>query len=314
MSAAASGWARTAESGSIAALRTGAWIDRHLGRAPLRALLHPIAGYFWLRRPGLRQASRAWLEAVTEHAEGRRALGGTPRARDAYRHIHEFATQLLDRMVLWGGGFDTLEITHEGSEHLFELARRRQGALLIGSHLGSFDLLRLLAGRYGLRVNVLMYTEHAERITGFFERLDPGSRLRVLRLDPGSLRTGFEVKACIDRGEFVGILADRLPPAGREIPAEVPFLGRPAAFPLSPFRLAIALGCPALAAGCVRTGPGRYHASVSFIARGGRVPRGERDGRAREALEAYVAALERAALRAPLQWFNFYDYFAGARP
>jgi predicted LPLAT superfamily acyltransferase len=307
-------WTSLAESGSIAALRAMAWFHRRFGRAPSRALLHPIAGYFWLRRGAVRRASRAWFEAVAATPEGRRALGRGARARDSYAHLHEFATQLLDRLVLWGGGIDTLRITHEGSEHLFDLARRGRGALLLGSHLGSFDLLRLLAGRHGLRVSVLMYTEHAERITSFFERLAPGSAVRVLRLDPGSLRTGFEIRACLERGEFVGILADRLPPGGRERPARVPFLGRSAAFPLSPFRLAATLGCPALVALCTRTGPGSYHASVAFVTRGERAPRAEREKRAREALLAYVAALERAALRAPRQWFNFYDYFGEGSP
>jgi predicted LPLAT superfamily acyltransferase len=291
-------------------MRFMAWLQRRLGRGLCLALLHPIAAYFWLRRPGVRRASRSWFDAVAAHPDGRATLPRGARARDSYRHLHEFAVQLFDRLVMWGGGFDTLEITHEGSDHLFELAREGRGALLIGSHLGSFDLLRLLAGRHGLRVNVLMYTEQAERITAFFERIDPESCVRVLRLDPASLRTGFEIKACVERGEFVGILADRVPPAGRERPLTLPFAGRSAAFPLSPFRLAVALGCPALVALCVRTGEARYHASVAYLSRGERAPRAEHAKRSRELLEAYVAALERTALRAPWQWFNFYDFFA----
>jgi predicted LPLAT superfamily acyltransferase len=39
------------------------------------------------------------------------------------------------------------------------------------------------------------------------------------------------------------------------------------------------------------------------------VPRRERDKIARETLEAWVRRLEHFALRSPMQWFNFYDFY-----
>jgi len=303
-------WAGLAERGSMAGIRLMAGIYRLLGRRVAQALLHPVVAYFYLRERTSRAASRRYLEAVWARPEGRRALGRRPGPLSPYRHYHEFAVQILDRMVLWGGGFDHFRMDHRGGEHLFALARQRRGGLLLGAHLGSFDMARQLASEHGLSLNVVMFTAHAERINRFFEQLDPTSRVRVLQLDPDSVKTAFAIKACLDRGELVGILADRVPAGGREEPLVVEFLGRPAAFPRSPFLLACLLGCPAFVSVCVREGDARYRTTVEPLPPGRRRPRRERAKEAEALARAYARYLEATCLRHPYQWFNFYDVWS----
>jgi predicted LPLAT superfamily acyltransferase len=295
-----------AERGSLAALRLGARIYQLLGRRVVLALLYPIAAYFFVRERS-RSASHRYLARVWAHPEGRKHLPGPPGFFAPFWHYHEFAVQILDRVVLWGGGLSQLRMDHAGSEHLFALQREGRGALLLGAHLGSYDMPRQLAGTYGLVLNAVMFTAHAERINRFFEQLDPSSRVRVLSLEPGSLRTAFDVKACLDRGELVGILADRVPAGSGETPIVLDFLGREMAFPLSPFRLACMLGCPVLLSLCVRKGDAHYETVVRPIGGGAKVPRHEREKAAVELARAYVQGLEDACVRHPYQWFNFYD-------
>lgn len=307
-------WAAFAERGSRLAIRLMAGLYRALGRRTCRRLLAPIAAYFALTDGATRRASRDYLRAVAGTPEGRAALGrGRPGFRDVLRHLHEFAVNLFDRMVAWGGGLGNVAFEHTGSEHLFRLAREGRGGLLVGSHLGSFDMMRLLAGRYGLTINVLMFTRHAERVNAFFEELDPESRVRVIQMDPGSVRTAFQVRACLGRGEFVGILADRPDQGVRERAHATRFLGREALFPLRPFLLAALLGAPLLLAVCVRRGESRYFAVVEPLWEPRPVPRAEREACAHELAERYVRRLEARCLEAPFQWFNFYDFWAPAR-
>jgi predicted LPLAT superfamily acyltransferase len=307
MSAVADGWSRRAERGSMAAMRLVVWTHRALGPSVARALLELAVLYYYVRERAWRGASRRHLAAVWSRPEGRAALGREPGPFAPLRHYREFAQQAYDRMLLWGGGLDLFQLEHEGSEHLFQLARDRRGALLLGAHLGSFDVARTLAKQYGIVLNVVMFTAHAERINRLFEELDPESRLRVVPLEPGSVNTAFAIKACLDRGELVGILADRIPVGAREEPIWVDFVGRRFPFPRSPFLLACLLGCPTLVSLCVRTGPGRYFERVTQIDAGRRWPRAERDKRAEELAHAYARELEAAALRHPYQWFNFFD-------
>lgn len=305
-------WARLAERGTAGAVRFISWVYRVLGRRFCAALIYPTVVWFYVRERAWQGASRRYLEDVWSHPEGKRALGRRPGALTPLRHFREFAGQFLDRMVLWGGGIDHFHIEHSGSRHLFELARRKRGGMLLGAHLGSFDMARTLAKEYGLVLNVVMFTENSERVTRLFEELDPESRVQVLAIHPDSMQTAFEIKACIDRGELVGMLADRVPPGSRERPVVVDFLGRPSEFPASPFRLACLLGCPTFVSLCVRTGAERYRASVEQLWEGGALPRPEREKQARELAQAYVGHLERSCLRHPHQWFNFYDIGEGS--
>ena len=139
---------------------------------------------------------------------GAAALGHPPSLRDSFRHYREFGLAVLDRLRFTLGAED-IEIVLRGEECLAALIADKRGAILLGAHLGSFDALRVLAERTGVVVNVMMVTRHA-RINALLRRLNPAADLRVLEAGPGAGDTVFRLKACLERGEFVSILGDRI--------------------------------------------------------------------------------------------------------
>jgi len=301
-------WGGIPERGSIAALRVLLALYRTLGRRACLVILHFIAIYFTLLAGGARRASRLYLETLWATDEGKRALGHAPGLRHVLRHIHEFSINIFDRLVSWSGDLGELRFEHRGSEVLFDLAASGNGAFLIGAHQGSFDMMRLLADKHEMTVNVLMFTKHATRINTFFEQLDPTSRVRVLEIEPGSLKTAFAIRECIARGEFVGILADRIHPGARDRPLLVDFLGRRTPFSLAPFVLASVIGCPVVHTQCIRLDERTYESSATVLT-DGLDPRLPRRRKAEALLRAFVAEIEATCLRAPYQWFNFFDYW-----
>jgi predicted LPLAT superfamily acyltransferase len=302
-------WTQLAESGTSRALRSGTRIARAVGPRAMTLLLWPVAAYFVLRATPVRRASRHYLERIWASPEGRRALGRRPGWRATLHHVHEFALSLHDRMILWSGGLESMQVRHDGSERIFELARARRGALLLGAHLGSLDMLSFLSRKYSLVVNVVVFYENAQRINAFFESLSSDPHIRLIELDPSSVQAAFGVRECSARGEFVVLMADRMAPGKTLRTARTSFLGRPARFPLGPFLLAGTLGCPVLLALCLRIGPGLYETVLRPLGDGARVARPEREKRARELLERYVNLLESFCQRHPHQWFNFYEFW-----
>jgi len=87
------------------------------------------------------------------------------------------------------------------------------------------------------------------------------------------------------------------------------FLGRPAPFPVGPFILASLLQCPAFLLFSRRTANG---ADLTFEPFRDSIvlPRKNRARLLDELAADYAARLEHHCLQAPLQWFNFYDFWA----
>jgi len=301
-------WTQVAEVGTSSALRFAGWFHRRFGRGPSLVLVGIAAAYFCITHGVARRASARYLERLASTSEGRSALGRGPRAFQILRHFVEISISVYDRIVVWGGAIETMELEHDGSDKLFELAREGQGALLLGAHLGNLDMMSFISGENGLPMNVVVYNENAERLNAFLESLG-GPKVNLIQLRPGSMQAAFEIRACLARGEFVAVMADRTAPHAGGPTARFDFLGHPAPFPLGPFRLANALGCRVYFVLCVRTASAKYRTILRTVSEPGTVPRAERRKNVNELLGRYVTLLEQFCREYPLQWFNFYDFW-----
>lgn len=304
----ASGWAAASERGSYHALRLAGWCFRHLGAGFLRVFLAPIAAYYTLFARSARQASRDYL-AQLDRVEGR---AGTPRRPwlDSYRHFRCFAEAILDRFSFWAGAYDGFSIQINGRENMDDLIASGRGAVLVGAHLGSFDVLRVISRDAGVRVNVLMFTANARSINQVLTALDPDSEVRLIEIDPSSVSSAFALRRCVERGEFVAVLGDRVQQSARSRVARASFLGRPACFPQGPFLMAMILGLPTILTLALKTGPKRYDVYLETLAGGEPVPAAERQKVLQERVEAFAARVAHYCGLAPFQWFNFYDFWA----
>ncbi len=305
-------WTRIAERGSLWGLRFTAWLLRAAGRGPTLVLVTGIVGYFFLTDRAGRRASAAYLRRVYATGAGRQALGRAPRTWDSFLHYRAFALSIVDRLSIWFGRTDDFQLEIHGFEPFDRLAEQKRGAIVLGAHLGSFDVMRMLASRHKTVVNVLMFTAHAPHINQIFRELSPEVETHVISVDPESVQSVFEVRRCLARGEHVAILGDRIEPGDRRRSSRVPFLGGEVELPQAPFLLASLLGCPVLLVVALRRGPQRYQVFTEVLAEKVQLPRLGREAAVRELLTSYAARLEHHCQRAPYEWFNFYDYWGDA--
>lgn len=299
-------WRERPEGGSALALRLICAFALRFGRVPARIALYPITAYFLLRRGPERRASRTYLA---------RALPRPPRVRDLARHMHSFAATILDRVFLLSERYQRFDIRMFGLEVFARALRARRGVLLIGSHLGSFDVVRVLSEEWPQTpVRVVFDLEQGPALTALLSTLNPRLAATLINARAGPAVI-LAIKETLERNGIVALLADRARPGEPYELAE--FLGRPAPFPTAPWQLAAALGAPvALAFGLYR-GQNRYDLHFESFMDGRaeeRIGRSERRAMAGACARRFAERLSAHARLAPYNWFNFYDFWQQTTP
>jgi predicted LPLAT superfamily acyltransferase/glycosyltransferase involved in cell wall biosynthesis len=301
-------WSKLAERGSMAGLRIVAACYRILGERVARALLYPVVAYFLLAHGKARRASLDYLQRV-------RARGAThvdAGWRGSFRHLLAFAQSGLDKLAGWHGHFDGGRVAFPDRAAFDALLASGRGAVLIGAHLGNLEMTRALALRERAAViNAIVYTDHAVRFNAALAEASADFHTRLIQVSGVGPDTAILLREKVDRGELVVIVGDRTPPAeggaGRSV-SPVDFLGAPAPFAHGPFILASLLECPVYLFFCLREDAG-YRIYCEPFADRIELPRRERLPRLRGYLQQYADRLEAYCVKAPYQWFNFYDFW-----
>jgi len=290
-------WLEQRERGNLAALRLMTWLTLAFGYRFGRALLYPICLYFWLFSPAARRASRDFLA---------RAYARPPGTRDVFRHFHAFASTLLDRAEILAGNAAGFQVRLHGTEVLESLRRDNRGCLLLGSHLGSFEILRVIGESRGhLCVNLVMHQGNARQMNRWLHGLAPELAKRIIA--PGQPETLLRVRECLERGEMVAMLGDRL--FGEERTVTCEFLGARARFPAGPILAAAILQVPVVTFFCLYRGARSYDAHFELLVEQLEAGRGMRDEAVARCVSRYASRLEAYARAAPENWFNFYDFW-----
>lgn len=286
-------WLAQRERGTLGAMRLIAWITRHVGYGAGRALLHPICLYFMIFSTKARHASRDYL---------RRVLGRPPRWRDVYRHYHTFASTILDRVLLLTGRIGDFDLRVSGPEAVIEALAEGRGLLLLGAHVGSFELCRVVgADRAGLAVNIVMHAGNADKITTWMRETAPDRAPNVIA--PGRPETMLQIRDALARGEIVAMLGDR--PIGRTATQRLPFLGAHAEFPTGPLRLALALRVPVVLFFGLYRAPRCYDLTFERMD----VDAADAPDQLASLVARYASRVEAHTRAAPYNWFNFYAFW-----
>lgn len=290
-------WMTRPERGTVLGIRAVLLFCRVFGRRGAGVLLWVIAFYYALFAGTARAASRAYL----------RRIGQPHGFFSVCRHIYTFARCALDRVYLVRGEFHRFKVTHSGLQHLRRLVEDKRGAILLGAHLGSFEVLRAGSTVKGLPIHILAYWQNARMINGFLRTVGTDFDVRVIPVDPADTSYILAAKEAIERGELVAILGDRVGVNDKTCTAT--FLGAPARFPTGPYTLAALLRCPIYLTFGLYHEPDRYDLYCEPFAEHLELPRGRREAATAAHVQRYAERLEHYCRLAPLNWFNFYDFW-----
>lgn len=273
-------------------------IVRLFGRRPAYAVLSLIVWYYVLCRPDQRGKCEFYLRRrFPEAGSGKRLL-------HSYRMSLALGKSLIDRAVVGILGPSSTGVTLKGRDELLALLDEGKGLILVAAHVGSWQTTMAALDFLKQPVSLLMQKEEGDIDRHYFEHGGRESPFRII--DPrGYLGGALEMLEVLKRGEILSVMGDRLLGSDRSA-VSVDFLGAPARFPFSAYKLASATGAPIGVLLSAKVGVDQYELSLARVIR---VPGNLR--RSPQSFIPYVKefseALEDYARQYPYQFFNFFD-------
>lgn len=306
-------WAATPERRGQWGLRFMLWLYQRAGRLPFILLLWPVVAVYWLSGRAARAASQQWLTRVQAVAHQQQIA--LPRPLSSYRHFLRFGNSMLDKVASWRGDLQWgRDIDFAPDAEAVIRAAEGKGQLILASHLGDIEACRAMAKQVsGLVINALVFTDNAQRFRAVLESIAPQAGVNLLPVSDIGPDTAILLQQKLDAGEWVAIVGDRTAVqrqrGGERRVVWSEFMGQPAPFPQGPFVLAAALRCPVLLMFALRQ-QGKLRVHCEAFADPLPLPRNGRQQALQVAVDRYAARLQHHALLAPLDWFNFYDFWA----
>ena len=290
-------WRSMGELGTIGAIRFVLFVSRFGGRAVARAMLYVVVLYYVLFSARVRRVSRDYL----------RRQGLPPRLRTVFRHVLSFAHCALDRVYFLSGEMRHFEIERSGHRLLSELVDSGRGGILVGGHLGSFEAMRGGADGEDLEIHVVGNFQHTEKLNRVLDSVGTNRGPRLIDAGRGDVSAALRINEVVKSGGVVAMLADRAHD-GSTVPAQ--FLGGEVELPIGPWVLAAVAKCPVMLTFGLYTPPNRYNLYCELFAERIELPRDKRSEALQSVVQRYARRLEHYARLAPLNWFNFYDYWS----
>lgn len=283
--------------------RVGTWLLRTLafnvGRPLARVITYPVALYFMVRRSPERAASRAYLA---------RALGRPATLLDVYRHFLCFSRVTLDRVYLMADRFKRFNVRVSGLEQLDATLAMGRGTLLLGSHLGSFDTLRVLSLRNpDVAIRILLDVGQNAGLSHMLNALNPKLASTIIDARRSGPELVLEMQTVLAKNGVVSTLADRMRPGNPPVMAD--FLGAPAPFPASPWSFAGVLHVPVVLAFGLYRGGKDYDLYFESFPCDFPADRQARRAALHDIVQRFADRLTHYARLAPYNWFNLYDFW-----
>lgn len=308
-------WSRKSERGTVIGIRFMLFLYALMGRRVFGWFLRPVIFYYYLTAHAARAASCAYLDRVRAVAAQRGHAINVPLT--SYRHILSFGYTILDNMVAWREDIKEKNIVRHGWNHFDEIMRRKKGAVVIGAHLGSMEVCRAMSHVLQNRqVNALVFTRHAKRFNVVMQALNSRASLNIIQVDNIGPDTAILLKQKLEQGEWVVFVGDRTSITSEERVIWTNFLGDPAPFPQGPFILASILEEPVYLLLGLREDKHsdlKYHIYFESLSEGRELPRDQRERALKELVARYAERLESHVLEAPLQWYNFFNFWSLTR-
>jgi predicted LPLAT superfamily acyltransferase len=267
-------------------------ILKYLGVYPAYFFLYLVVLYYFL-------FSWDTTRHIYNFFHRRIGFSGMKSLGSVYRNYHLLGQMLIDKVALMAG---LSKITSEsfGAENLKKIVAERRGGILLGAHLGNWEIAGHYLMNYGDTINILVFDREHEQIKQYLEDVTGGRKFKFIPIKD-DLSHIYAIGEALERNEIVATTADRFLPGSRTVPAK--FLEETAHFPQGIFQIIKTFRASYTFVYGVKKKPQHYH----FFCRPHRTV--TKETTVEMLVEDYVRDLEGMVKQNPEQWFNYYDFW-----
>lgn len=184
------------------------------------------------------------------------------------------------------------------------LDKGNTGVVLIGAHMGNWEMGAPFFDKYEQKINIVMYDAEYQRIKDVVARNTRDHSYKIIPVNADGLQHVFYISEALNNKEYVCFQGDRFVNEDKLLNTEL--LGQRADFPAGPFLLASRLRVPVVFYFAMR----EPHRTYRFhFVQASPVKRTAGCKPEQALLHQYTAVLEQMLLKYPEQWFNYYPFW-----
>ncbi len=283
--------------GGVAGHRFFIFILKNLGIRFTYFFLHFVVTYFVLFSARSRKPIFYYFNTILGY-------GKWKSFRYVYKNNYKLGQVLIDKVAMLAGFFDKFTFDFEGEENIRKMAAGG-GGLLIGAHVGNWEIAGQLLERIETKVNILMLEAEHEKIKQLLDNVMTRKSMHIIPIKD-DLSHLILIKKALQNNEIVTMHADRFLEGAKT--KTKTFLGYPAKFPEGPFYLSVKYNKPVVFVSAEKETDTHYHLSATEV-HYPNLNNNSQEEAIDQLINLYIRNLEKILAVYPEQWFNYYYFW-----
>jgi len=290
--------------GGVLGHRIFVFLLKHFNLSSVYFVLRFVVLYYFL-------TSRKSFIAIYKYYRHGHKLSAVRSFYRVYSNFYIFGQILLDKTIVLAGMTNKFSYNFDGEEYLREISAAGKGGLMIGAHMGSWDMAAYLLKRLEHKVNIVFLDAENQDVKEFLERTYGGNEIDE-HVNFINIKDDFshliQIRNALKNDEILTVMGDRYIENHKSY--RLNFMGMEANFPAGPFYIATRFDIPVTFAFTMKEKKSHYH----FYASEPKIYKnisgtGIEDNDMQILIKDYIETLEFFVKKYPDQWFNFFDFW-----
>ncbi|MBO4739617.1 MAG: hypothetical protein J5606_08670 [Bacteroidales bacterium] len=226
-----------------------------------------------------------------------RGLSAKQARKATWKNYILFGQVVLDKFALLAGNTKQFQIDIHGNNLVNQFIAEDKGGLIIGGHIGNFELAGYIFQQKKKKFYILSYEGE-----GAYYQHKRTNAMKDSNIDFVQVKSDmshlFTIKQVIEAQQFLLMTADRINGSLKYYTLD--FFNQKANFPIGPFQLAYTFNYPLIVLFVVKEQHTKYSAYLYQI---------DKQANTKDYCIKYIELLENILQKYPTQWFNFFPFW-----